>query len=95
MRLALGIVAIIVCAYIVIFMNAVMVYSANIPQEINNHFLGSAGIKVAVFSIFLVVPAHAILVYTAVKKKEIDWILALPYFTIPYMLGASIQAIVL
>lgn len=95
MKSVLSVVAVLVGAYFVFFMNAVMAYTANIPEEIADHFLGEGGIKIVVFAIFVIVPTHLFLVIWAVRKKGIEWSTGLPFFMIPYMLGASIQAIML
>lgn len=95
MKTTLSVVAVLVGAYFVFFMNAVMAYTANIPEEIADHFLGETGIKIIVFAIYAIVPAHLFLVIWAVRKKGVEWSTGLPFFLIPYMLGASIQGMVL
>ena len=95
MKRGLTLIAILVCVYFVFFMNAVMVLFNGISDDILNHWMGESGLKLMMFSIILVVPAHLVVILAAIKKNQIDWTVGLAYFLIPYMLGASVQTIVL
>jgi hypothetical protein len=87
--------AIVVGLYFIFFLNAVVTYAGGTPEDVQNHWMGITGMQIMSFSIFLVAPVHLFLVLKAMKQEIFDWTQALALFTVPYMLGATIQALIL
>ena len=95
MRRILVLAGLFVGAFTYVYITTVLVYTTNIPEVLFNYWMDISTMKIFFYSVFLVVPAHLYLVIYSVKKDKMDWSTGVPFFLIPYMIGATTQAIVL
>lgn len=84
-----------VCAFTYVYINTVLVYHTDIPEVLINYWMSISTMQIFFYTVLLVVPAHLYLVIYGVRKDKMDWSTGVPFFIIPYMLGATVQAMIL
>lgn len=95
MRNNLVLAAFIVVAYSYFYVSTALIYFSDVESLTDDFFLSLSQMKFVLFTIVLILPAHAYLCYYAWKKKGMDISIVLPFFVLPYMLGATVQALIL
>jgi hypothetical protein len=95
MKTALFFAGIFIGIYTYVFITTQLVYISDIPEVPIRYPLGPVAMSLVTYSIIAVIPAHFILVRRAYKKHNFEFAIAAPFFIIPYMLGAAVQALIL
>jgi hypothetical protein len=95
MKRTLIIAGFLIAAYSYLYITSTLVDYSDDPEIFAKYILGSTAITIVRFSIFLVIPAHFLLIRRAYKKHSLEFAFAAPFFIVPYMLGATAQALIL
>ena len=95
MKAALFFAGLFIAAFTYVFITTVLVYNSDIPEVHYKYPLGATEMKILMYSIILVLPAHFLLIRRAYKKHNFEFAILVPYYIAPYMLGATAQALFL
>lgn len=93
MRNTLIAIGLLVAVYTGIFIQALLVYYANIPETLLEYWAGYENIPLILNLVYVVVPLHIGFVIYVTYKKKIEWHWAVPLAIMPYMLGATVQGL--
>lgn len=95
MKRTLTLYGLVICAYTYVYFSTALVYFSSSADVIHPFGLGKTAMLLVLSSLFIVAPAHFLLVRKAVRQNVIDWPIAVPYLLIPYMLGVIVQGLFL
>lgn len=84
-----------VSAYTYYFVTTLLVYNSDIPETISNYWMSTTQMVWFMLGLLPIAVGHLYLHYRFYKKKEIDMSFIAPSAVFPYMLGVTVQAMIL
>ena len=81
--------------YTYYFVTTLLVYNSDIPETIVNYWLTPTQMIWFMVGLLPVALAHLYFHYRIFKKKKIDISFLIPSAVFPYMLGVTVQALIL
>ncbi|MBD3636341.1 MAG: hypothetical protein HUJ25_03290 [Crocinitomicaceae bacterium] len=95
MKGKLFIAGIFIGVYTYVYLSSALVSATGDAKIMAKYWLNDLQVQLVLYSIIIVVPAHLYLAYVARKKHHMDWAVLIPFVVLPYMLGVTVQAMIL
>lgn len=84
-----------VSAYTYYFVTTLLVYQSDIPEVINNYWMSPGQMTWFMLAIIPISAGHLYFHYRIYKQKKLDVAIIIPSAVFPYMLGVTVQALIL